>query len=131
MSEANITVVQEAFMRFSEGDLPGFLNLCADDIEWDHRGPNSPLDKLYKGKEGVAEFLGTLSTTQEVLEFEPREYFSNGDRVVTLGRFQFKVIETGNEWASDFAMAYTLKDGLISHWRGIFDMTAESIAYQS
>ena len=131
MSEANITVVQEAFKRFSEGDLPGFLNLCADDIEWDHRGPNSPLDKLYKGKEGVAEFLGTLSTTQEVLEFEPREYFSNGDRVVTLGRFQFKVIETGNEWASDFAMAYTLKDGLISHWRGIFDMTAESIAYQS
>ncbi len=131
MSEANITVVQEAFMRFSEGDLPGFLNLCADDIEWDHRGPNSPLDKLYKGKEGVAEFLGTLSTTQEVLEFEPREYFSNGDRVVTLGRFQFKVIETGNEWASDFAMAYTLKNGLISHWRGIFDMTAESIAYQS
>ena len=131
MSEANITVVQEAFMRFSEGDLPGFLNLCSDDIEWDHRGPNSPLDKLYKGKEGVAEFLGTLSTTQEVLEFEPREYFSNGDRVVTLGRFQFKVIETGNEWASDFAMAYTLKNGLISHWRGIFDMTAESIAYQS
>ena len=131
MSEANITVVQEVFKRFSEGDLPGFLNLCADDIEWDHRGPNSPLAKRYKGKEGVAEFLGTLSTTQEVLEFEPREYFSNGDRVVTLGHFHFKVVETGKDWASDFAMAYTLKDGLISHWRGIFDMTAESIAYQS
>ncbi len=131
MSEENIRVVKEVFKRFSEGDLPGFLNLCADDIEWDHRGPNSPLDKIYKGKEGVAEFLGTLSTTQEVLEFEPREYFSNGDRVVTLGHFHFKVVETGKDWASDFAMAYTLKDGLISHWRGIFDMTAESIAYQS
>tara|TARA_B100000686_G_C16073375_1_gene610399 strand:- start:53 stop:448 length:396 start_codon:yes stop_codon:yes gene_type:complete len=131
MSEANIGVVQEAFKRFSEGDLPGFLNLCTDDIKWDHRGPNSPLNKLYTGKEGIKEFLGTLSTTQEVIEFEPREYFSNGDRVVALGHFRFKVIETGNEWASDFAMAYTVTGGLISHWRGIFDMTAESIAYQS
>ncbi|HCK11114.1 MAG TPA: ketosteroid isomerase, partial [Candidatus Latescibacteria bacterium] len=39
MSEENILVVQEAFKRFSEGDLTGFLDLCADDIEWDHRGP--------------------------------------------------------------------------------------------
>ena len=131
MSEENILVVQEAFKRFSEGDLTGFLDLCADDIEWDHRGPVSPLDKLYKGKEGVSEFLATLSTTQEVLEFEPSEYFSNGDRVVALGHFHFKVIETGNDWGSDFAMAYTVRDGLISHWRGFFDMTAESIAYQS
>lgn len=131
MSEANIRVVQEAFRRFSEGDLPGFLNLCAEDIEWDHTGPKSPLNKLYKGKAGVAEFLGTLSTTQEVLEFEPREFFSDGDRVVTLGHFRFKVVETGNEWASDFAMAYTVTDELISHWRGIFDMTAESVAYNS
>ena len=130
MSEKNILAVQDAFKRFSEGDLPGFLDLCADDIEWDHRGPDSPLDKLYKGKEGVMEFLGTLSTTQEVLEFEPREYFSDGDRVVALGHFHFKVIETGRDWASDFAMVYTLKDGLISHWRGIFDITAESLAYQ-
>ncbi len=131
MSEENILVVQEAFKRFSEGDLTGFLDLSADDIEWDHRGPDSPLDKLYKGKEGVSEFLATLSTTQEVLEFEPSEYFSNGDRVVALGHFHFKVIETGNDWGSDFAMAYTVRDGLISHWRGFFDMTAESIAYQS
>ena len=90
-----------------------------------------PTEKNKKGKEGIKEFLGTLSTTQEVVEFEPREYFSNGDRVVAVGHFRFKVIETGNEWASDFAMAYTVTDGLISHWRGIFDMTAESIAYQS
>ncbi len=131
MSEANILVVQEAFKRFSEGDLTGFLDLCSDDIEWDHRGPDSPFDKLYKGKDGVSEFLATLSMTQEVLEFEPREYFANGDRVVALGYFHFKVIETGTDWASDFAMAYTLRDGLISHWRGIFDMTAESIAFQS
>jgi ketosteroid isomerase-like protein len=27
-------VVREVYKRFSEGDIDGFLKLCADDIEW-------------------------------------------------------------------------------------------------
>ena len=131
MNNGNIAVVSQVFERFAEGDVPGLMNLQSDAVEWDHRGPDSPLNNLYKGKAGVAEFLGTLSTTQEVLEFEPQKFFANDNQVVALGHFRFKVIETGKEWASDFAMIFIVKNNLVTYWRPIFDYTAEAMSYQS
>ena len=131
MSNENSAIVAQIFERFAAGDVPGLLSFQSDEVVWDHRGPASPVSGLYKGKTGVTEFLATLSTTQEVLEFEPRDFFANEDQVVALGHFRFKVIETEREWASDFAMVFTLKEGLVTHWRPIFDYTAEAMAYQS
>ncbi|MDB4698516.1 nuclear transport factor 2 family protein [Candidatus Latescibacteria bacterium] len=131
MSNGNSAIVAQIFERFAAGDVPGLLSFQSDEVVWDHRGPASPISNLYKGKTGVTEFLATLSTTQEVLEFEPRDFFANEDQVVALGHFRFKVIETEREWASDFAMVFTLKEGLVTHWRPIFDYTAEAMAYQS
>ena len=131
MSDRNIAVVAQVFERFAAGDMPGLLSFQSDEVVWDHRGPDSPINNLYKGKTGVTEFLDMLSTTQEVLEFEPRDFFANENQVVTLGHFRFKVIETDREWASDFAMVFTIKEGLVTHWRPIFDYTAEAMAYQS
>ena len=129
MSNGNSAIVAQIFERFAAGDVPGLLSFQSDEVVWDHRGPASPISNLYKGKTGVTEFLATLSTTQEVLEFEPRDFFANEDQVVALGHFRFKVIETEREWASDFAMVFTLKEGLVTHWRPIFDYTAEAMAY--
>ncbi len=42
-----------------------------------------------------------------------------------------RFIRISQEWASDFAMVFTLKEGLVTHWRPIFDYTAEAMAYQS
>ena len=131
MSNENSAIVAQIFERFAAGDVAGLLSFQSDEVVWDHRGPASPISNLYKGKTGVTEFLATLSTTQEVLEFEPRDFFANEDQVVALGHFRFKVIETEREWASDFAMVFTLKEGLVTHWRPIFDYTAEAMAYQS
>ena len=131
MSNENSAIVAQIFERFAAGDVPGLLSFQSDEVVWDHRGPASPISGLYKAKTAVTEFLATLSTTQEVLEFEPRDFFANEDQVVALGHFRFKVIETEREWASDFAMVFTLKEGLVTHWRPIFDYTAEAMAYQS
>ena len=131
MSNGNSAIVAQIFERFAAGDVPGLLSFQSDEVVWDHRGPASPLNNLWKGKTGITQFLNTLLTTQEVIEFEPQDFFVNEDQVVALGHFRFKVIETEREWASDFAMVFTLKEGLVTHWRPIFDYTAERIAYQS
>ena len=107
--------------------MPGLLSFQSDEVV-----PASPISGLYKkGKTGVTEFLATLTTMQDVLEFEPRDFFANEDEVVPLGHFRFGVIETEREWESDFTMVFTLNEGLVTHWRPIFDYTAEAIAYQS
>lgn len=132
MSDANIQLVQEAYAAFESGDIPALLALQSEDTVWDHSGPEGvPLNRVWTGRHEVAEFFQTLGTTMEVLSFEPREFFASGDRVVAVGHFSFRVIETGKEWESDFAMTYTIRDGKIAHWRPIFDMSAEAAAYQA
>jgi ketosteroid isomerase-like protein len=127
----SIEVVKEMYAAFEEGDIPKFLNMCSDDCQWDHRGPEGPpINKLYTGRAGVAEFHKTLAETQETLEFEADEFFGSGDRVVVLGRCRFRVLATGKEWGSDFVGAYTVKNGQITHWKPVFDMSAEAAAYR-
>ena len=131
MSESNIQIVKSAFERFLAGDIPGFLDLLADDVHWDHRGPEGvPFNRLYEGRAAVGEFFQALSQPEEALAFAPREYFGAGDRVVCLGFFRWKVHATGKEWESDFAMAFTVQGDTITHWRILFDMGREAAACQ-
>ena len=129
MSNANIQVLKNMFQCFRAGDSPGFLELLTDDVYWDHRGPEGPsFNQLYEGRDAVARFLADLSGAEEALVVEDREYFSSGDRVVCLGFMRFRAIATNDEWESDFAMAVTVRDGKLSHWRIFFDMGIEAKA---
>ena len=132
MSERNIQIVKSGFERFLAGDIPGFLDLLDDDVHWDHRGPEGvPFNRLYEGRAAVGEFFQVLNETEEALVFEPREYFGSGDRVVCLGFCRWRVHTTQKEWESDFAMAFTVQNDKITHWRIIFDMGREAAACQA
>lgn len=69
-----------------------------------------------------------LDESEEATEFEISEYFTNEDRVVTLGFFRFKAHSTKNEWESDVAFVFTVRDGKITYWRPIFNTGAEAEA---
>ena len=130
MSEGNVQVVKNAFEKFFAGDIPGFLAFLTDDVFWDHRGPvGVPINRMYEGREDVGDFFRVLNETQEASVFETREFVSDDNRVVCLGFFRFKVHDTNKVWESDFAMAFTVRDGKISHWRLIHDAGAEAAAY--
>lgn len=132
VNETNIQVVKDGFERFLAGDIPGFLELLADDVYWDHRGPELvPINRLYEGRNDVGEFFKVLNETQEANIFEPREFFGADDRVVCLGFFQYRVRSTNKEWESDFAMVFTVRNGKITHWGLIFDRGAEAAAHQA
>ena len=131
MNETNIAVVKDGFEKFLTGDIPGFLQLLADDVYWDHRGPELvPINRLYEEPEDVGEFFKVLNEAQEASIFEPREFFAAEDRVVCLGFFRDQVRSTNKEWESDFAMAFTVRNGKIAHWCLISDKGAEAAAHQ-
>ena len=131
MSSANIDVVKQGYDAFLSGNIPAFIELMDSNVEWDHRGPDGvPFNKMYNGKEGVLEFFKTLDETLENTGFDIHEYFGEGDRVVALGHFGWKVKSTGKPFESAFAMAYTVKNGKVTHWQPIFDRTAEVVAFQ-
>jgi ketosteroid isomerase-like protein len=132
MSENNMQIVKQFYAKFDAGDMPGLLDLLSEDVQWDHRGPAGvPYNRIYKSRAEVGEFFETFAETSETIAFEAREFFGSGDRVVALGFCHFKVIATGKEWEADWAMSYTVQDGLITHWRPMFDMGAEAAAFQA
>lgn len=131
MSSANVEVVKKAYDAFLSGDIPAFIELMDENVEWDHRGPEGvPINKMYRGKEGVQQFFTELGETMEGTGFEVHEFFGAGDRVVALGHFSWKARSTGKSFESDFAMVYTVKDGKVTRWQPIFDRTAEVLIFQ-
>jgi ketosteroid isomerase-like protein len=107
----NLQVVKNGFAAFGRGDIPGLLSLMADDVVWDIPGDGLPLAGSYRGREGVARFFQKLGVEWEILDFQPREFLADGDRVLVVGWERVRVKETGRgadvdwSWLSPFETA--------------------------
>jgi ketosteroid isomerase-like protein len=110
----NVRVVKEAYADFGRGDIQSLLGKFADDVEWlIPGGRENPLAGTYKGRNRVAEFFKKLSDHTEITAFEPREFIAQGDTVVALGSETGRVKSTGRTFASEWAMAFTIRNGKI------------------
>lgn len=131
MSElANIQAVQQIYADFMQGNIPAILSRLNPDVAWTNAGPDSvPYARKRRGAEAVQEFFTTLGANVEVQAFEPIEYFANGERVVVLGSWSGKAKTTGRPFASDWTMAWTIRDGQILSFRSYEDTHAIAAAF--
>jgi ketosteroid isomerase-like protein len=112
----NIAVVQQAYAAFQRGDIAAILALVGKDVEWEgvKGAPASvAFSGLRRGRPAVEEFFALVVREEEFTRFEPKEFFANGDRVVALGSYSARVKRTGKSFSGDWAMAFTVRDGLI------------------
>ena len=114
-ARTNTQVVQACFGFFSQGNIPALLNELTDDVKWTVPGPANilPWVGTRKGKAEVGEFFRLVDENNEFLRFEPREFISEGDKVITLGFLEAKAKTTGRISSSDWAMAFYLRNGKI------------------
>lgn len=121
-----LDVVKQVYERFGEGDIDGFLDLCAEDIEWVVNGPDS-LEKCrgYKGIAGVRDFLSILDRTWTFSSFAPREFIAGSNKVVVLGEETGTDKATGQAFENRWAHVFTVRGGRIvtfreflCHWPG-------------
>ena len=121
-----VDIVRDVYRRFRAGDIEGFLNLCAQDIEWVVNGPGT-LEKCraFRGVEGVRAFLSILDRTWSFGSFAPREFIDGGHKVVVMGEESGSDRATGEAFENRWAHVFTLRGGLIvsfreflCHWRG-------------
>jgi len=115
---AALDVAKQVYERFAEGDIDGFLALCAEDIEWVVNGP-AILEKCraYSGIDGVRDFLAILDRTWAFSSFAPREFIAGGDKVVVLGEEAGTDKATGQAFRNRWAHVFTVHDGRISSFR--------------
>ena len=128
--EQNISIVQNAFADFANGNIAGILNACSDDIVWSsYNNPVVPYGQAYYGKKGTAAFFVSLAATVDYTVFDIKELFADGDRVFATGHNTATVKSTGNTYDHDFLMEFRLRDGLVSHFFAYVDSRDQAEAF--
>jgi uncharacterized protein len=132
MSEQeNTGLVQQAYAHFQRGEIPAVLDSLSEDVQWlTPEVEGVPGGGNWHGREQVGQFFQTLGDNQEARQFEPREFVAQGDKVVALGHYAWHVKSTGRQWESDFAHAFTVRDGKVTRFQEYTDTAAIADAFR-
>ena len=127
----NVRTVRQLFACFGQGDIAGAVSLLTVDVEWLVAGRPEivPWAGIRRGREQVALFFTILAETVELQQLRPLELMTDGDIVVVFGHEQSRVKTTDRVCASDWVMAFTLRDGQIARFREYLDTAAWAAAY--
>jgi uncharacterized protein len=127
----NARTVRRLFACFGQGDIAGAVSLLTGDVEWVVAGRPEivPWAGTRRGREQVALFFTILAETVELQQLRPVELMADGDTVVVFGHEQSRVKTTDRVCASDWVMAFTLRDGQIARFREYHDTAAWATAY--
>jgi ketosteroid isomerase-like protein len=127
----NAKIVQDAYAAFERGDVPAVLASCSADVQWMVPGDPEliPAAGRHEGVSGVATFFSTLAQTQDVESFEPRQFIAQGDTVIALGDYRWRIKKTGKTFASPFAHVFTVRDGKVVAFHEFSDTAVVRDAY--
>ncbi len=118
----NVQIVRDGYADFLNGNIPGVLDRFAEEFTFTVPGaPEIPYAGTKRTREELAAFFRDLNESVNITSFEPREYFVAGDRVVTLGRYAGEVRKSGRNFDSEWAMAWTVRDGKVVDFKEFSD----------
>jgi len=121
-------VVQQAYAAFGRRDIAGILDTLTDDVDWRFVGASVPYGGKYTGKQQVQAWFGTLAESDDIQQFEPREFLEGPNHVTVIGWESAKPLPNGSVFESDWVHVFTLKGGKISRWIGTADTAARMVA---
>ena len=129
--QRNTENAKRAYDLFKAGDLESLLDLYTDDADWENPlTENVPHMGKRKGKEQMTEFFHLVGEHSENIHFEPREFVAQGNKVVVLGDYAWRIRVTGKEYESDFVHVCTFNDdGKITSFKEYLDTAAARDAY--
>ena len=107
MSENYKEIVERANASFEENNLEGFLELCAEDVEWKMVG-----DKTSKGKDAIRQWMSSMGE-MEPPKITNENQIVEGERVAAYGAMTMKN-EKGETDSYGYCDIYRFKDGKIA-----------------
>jgi uncharacterized protein len=127
----NTELVQQGYQHFKNGDIQGLLGLLSEDVEWTQfEIEGVPFSGTRRGPERVGEFFSQVLDTEEPLHFEPREFVAQGEKVVALGHYAWRVKSTAREYESEFVHVFTVRDGKVAKYQEFMDTAVVGGAYR-
>ena len=129
--QENTRLIQQAYENFKNGDISALLDSFSEDIDWHlPEMENVSFSGKHKGRGGATRFFQSLAEAQDVLSFNPQEFVAQGDKVVVLGDYSWRVKSTGREFGSDWVHVWTVRNGKLAGFKEYMDTAAASNAHQ-
>jgi uncharacterized protein len=128
--QENTALVRTLYGAFSRGDIQTILDSVTGDVNWTLEGPAVvPYAGKKTGPNQVRQFFDALVGTQENMKLTMEHFIAQGDEVATLGRYAATVKASGKKFDSPIAHFFTIRDGKVSRWVAVGDMTDVAAAY--
>lgn len=123
MNNANVTFVQSLYAAFGRGDIAAILDGLAPDVRWEMVGRSSDYQRLglRNGRQGVQEFFQILGANEDFSEFQPMEFYTDGDKVFALGHLTAKYKKTGRTVNTDWVHIFTIRGGKVAAFKEFLD----------
>lgn len=121
----------ESYQLFQKGDIGSVLERCHDDADWVERDSDCiPFAGAWHGKAEIADFFTKLADGADVLDFVPKEFIAEGDKVVVMGESRWLAKPTGRSFGSPWVHVLTLRDGKIARFEGYNDTAIAERAFR-
>jgi ketosteroid isomerase-like protein len=132
MSEQeNVNLVQQIYDDFKAGNIEALLGKIDPNIVWElPEIQNVPFAGKRNGREAVADFFSVVNASQEALRFDAMGYIAQGDRVVSLGTYEWRVFDTSRTFTANFAHVFTIQNGVVTKFTEYTDTALAEHAYQ-
>jgi ketosteroid isomerase-like protein len=129
-TEENIAFVKSVL---ETEDWPRLIDRMAEDVVFKATIPEgTPVSGEFRGKEAVVDHLMNLGNVLEFRQEKPLEFFGHGERVVVLGTESVEIKKNGVTVPhSEYADVLDFKDGMVTRFTVIQDLTAVVDAYRS
>jgi ketosteroid isomerase-like protein len=113
-------------------DFEPLFAYLADDVVFKVTIPEgTPISGEFRGKQAVIEYFDRIGEIAEFHQEQPLELLTTENRIVLLGDDSFTIKKTGGTARSEYAIVFDLRDGLITRFLIIQDLSAFVDAYRS
>ena len=118
MSRENVELVRRAYEAFNRGDLDGMVADFAPTFEYASTGAIPGAGGVYRGQDGMRQFLGWLWNDFESPRAEIGELIEAGDQVLAELTLRGRGKQSGVEAGWDVWQLWTLHDGKMVRGEG-------------
>jgi hypothetical protein len=117
------------YQAFGRGDLPAVLEHVAEAAEWKFCGAKGlPYTGTVRGKAAVQRWFESIPSADDIKAFEPREFIANDEQVAVRGWERTVARPSGKMFESEWVHLFTVQDGRIVRFWGMYDSEASAEA---
>jgi ketosteroid isomerase-like protein len=133
-SMTNKEVMEEMLAAYGKKDLAAVMGFMSDDVTWFTQGDKTaiPYAGTYTGKEAVTGYFELEAKLITATTFTPTGMIGgdNDAQQVFTAHEIVKVNATGKSYETDFAMIFTLENGLVTKVTSLMDTLAVAKAFE-